>query len=141
MTTAARTRADSRRGRIAAREAEREQRRTRFRLFLARADRGVLSPEDCAQFRGDIEAEITEADTHRRSAGGHQAASMRLHATIAAAEQCIAETEADRDRYAETIRHLCTGTVTAEQALVEIGELAETMRHLYAEPALGQSNH
>ncbi|MFI6055520.1 hypothetical protein ACIBCO_36220 [Streptomyces violascens] len=120
MTTHTRTRADSRRGRIATREAEREQRRTRFRLFLARADRGVLSPEDSAQFRGDVETEVAEADTHRRSAGGHQAAAMRLHATLAAAEQCIAETEADRDRYAETIRRLCAGELSVEAALDEI---------------------
>ncbi|MCT9090603.1 hypothetical protein N4G70_17320 [Streptomyces sp. ASQP_92] len=95
-----RTRTDSRRGRIAAREDEREQRRTRLRLFLARADRGVLSPEDCTALRGDVEAEVAESDTHRRSAGGQQAAAMRLHRRIAAAEQCLVETETERDQYA-----------------------------------------
>ncbi|MEU2179701.1 hypothetical protein [Streptomyces thermolilacinus] len=92
-----RTRADSRRGRIAAREAERDARRDRFRLLLARADRGVLTPEDCAQLRGDVEAEIAENDTFRRSAGGQQAAAMRLHKRIEAAEQAIREIEAERD--------------------------------------------
>lgn len=45
---------------------------------------------------------------------------MRLHGTLAAAEQCIAETEADRDRYAETIRRLCAGELTVEAALDQI---------------------
>ncbi|MEL3944483.1 hypothetical protein [Streptomyces sp. LNU-CPARS28] len=94
------TRTDSRRGRIAARETERDARRDRLRLFLARADRGVLTPEDCAALRRDVEAEIAECDTHRRSAGGQQAAAMRLHRRIAAAEQCLVETEAERDQYA-----------------------------------------
>lgn len=137
-----RTRTDSRRGRTIAREAERDARRDRFRLTLARADRGVLMPEDCAQLRADVEAEVAESDTHRRSAGGQQAAAMRLHKRIEAAEECITETEADRDAHAErlataaklagalgdylpgdgwhlaeTIRRLCEGEITPEQAL------------------------
>lgn len=136
------TRTDSRRGRTAARDAERETRRARFRLVLARADRGVLAPEDSAQLRADVEAEVAESDTHRRSAGGQQAAAMRLHNRIEAAEQCITETEADRDAHAErlataaklagalgdylpgdgwhladAIRRLCEGDITPEQAL------------------------
>lgn len=95
-----RTRTDSRRGRREQREVERDARRSRLRVLLARADRGVLTPEESALLRGDVEAEITECDTHRRSAGGQQAAAMRLHSRIEAAEQCIAETEAERDRYA-----------------------------------------
>ncbi|MFD9813729.1 hypothetical protein [Streptomyces sp. NPDC059080] len=98
MTT--RTRSDSRRGRIASREAERDARRDRFRLFLARADRGVLSAEDSAQLRGDVEDEVAECDTFRRSAGGQQAAVIRLHKRVEAAEQAIVEAEAERDRYA-----------------------------------------
>ncbi|MFI0737858.1 hypothetical protein ACH4PU_07085 [Streptomyces sp. NPDC021100] len=98
MTLHARTRTDSRRGRVLVREVTREARRERFRLFLARADRGVLTPEDCAALRADIEAEVAESDTHRRSAGGQQAAAMRLHTRIEAAEQALVETEADRDR-------------------------------------------
>ncbi|MCQ8829843.1 hypothetical protein [Streptomyces malaysiensis] len=135
-----RTRTDSRRGRSQAREAERDARRDRFRLVLARADRGVLLSEDCAQLRADVEAEVTENDTHRRSAGGQQAAALRLHKRIEAAEACIAEAEADRDALAErlataaklaggdflpgdgwhladTIRRLCEGEITPEQAL------------------------
>ncbi|WP_432110800.1 hypothetical protein [Streptomyces sp. YPW6] len=106
MTPTTRARTDSRRGRIAARETDRDERRTRFRLFLSRADRGVLTPEDCAQFRGDVEAEVAECDTHRRSAGGQQAAAMRLHRRIEAAEQAIVETEAERDRYAAQVAAL-----------------------------------
>ncbi len=139
-----RTRCDSRRGRIAAREAERGARRERFRLFLARADRGVLSPEDCAALRADIEAEVAESDTHRRSAAGQQAAVTRLHARIEAAEQAIVEAEAEHDAQAErlataaklacalgdylpgdgwdladSIRRLCEGEITPEQALAD----------------------
>ncbi|GGY65521.1 hypothetical protein [Streptomyces xanthochromogenes] len=95
-----RTRTDSRRGRIAARETERDARRARLRLLLARADRGVLSPEDCAALRADIEAEVVECDTHRRSAGGQQAAAMRLHHTLTAAEDAIREIETERDEHA-----------------------------------------
>ncbi|TGB14407.1 hypothetical protein [Streptomyces sp. MZ04] len=103
-----RARHDSRRGRVATREVARDERRARLRILLARADRGLLTPEDCTQFRGDVEAEVAECDTHRRSAGGHQAASMRLHKRIEAAEQCITETEAERDQYAAQIRRLLT---------------------------------
>ncbi|MER5934116.1 hypothetical protein [Streptomyces sp. NPDC002054] len=97
MTLHARTRTDSRRGRVLVRELTREARRERFLLLLARADRGVLTPEDCAALRADVEAEVAESDTHRRSAGGQQAAAMRLHKRIEAAEQALVETEADRD--------------------------------------------
>ncbi|MFJ9816177.1 hypothetical protein ACIRU3_13090 [Streptomyces sp. NPDC101151] len=97
MTRNTRTRADSRRGRTLARETERDARRDRFRLALARADRGVLSPEDCAQLRADVDAEVIESDTHRRSAGGQQATAMRLHQRIEAAENAIREIEAERD--------------------------------------------
>ncbi|MEU2393988.1 hypothetical protein [Streptomyces sp. NPDC007369] len=142
MTRNAHTRTDSRRGRVLVRELTRDARRERFRLLLARADRGVLTPEDTAALRGDVEAEVAECDTHRRSAGGQQAASMRLHKRIKAAEQALVETEADRDEHesrlaaaaqlaaalgdalpgdgwhlAETIRRLCAGELTAEQAL------------------------
>ena len=137
-----RTRTDSRRGRSQARETERDARRARFRLALARADRSVLMPEDCAQLRADVEAEVAENDTHRRSAGGQQAAALSLHKRIEAAEECITETEADRDGHAdqlataaklagalgdylpgegwhlaEAIRRLCEGEIPPEQAL------------------------
>lgn len=75
-----RTRADSRRGRREQREVERDARHARLRILLARADRGVLTPKESALLRGDVEAEITECDTHRRSAGGQQAAAMRCTA-------------------------------------------------------------
>ncbi|MBI0374746.1 hypothetical protein JBE27_00250 [Streptomyces albiflaviniger] len=137
-----RTRADSRRGRSQARETERTARRQRFRIILARADQGVLMPEDSPQLRADIEAEVAENDTHRRSAGGQQAAAMRLHKRIESAEECITQTETHRDAHAErlataaklagalgdylpghgwhiadTIRRLCEGEITPEQAL------------------------
>ncbi|WP_208653286.1 hypothetical protein, partial [Streptomyces rhizosphaericus] len=95
-----RIRTDSRRGRRERREVERDARRSRLRVLLTRADRGVLTPEESALLRSDVEAEIAECDTHRRIAGGQQAAAMRLHRRIEAAEQCITETEAERDRYA-----------------------------------------
>ncbi|WKX70032.1 hypothetical protein [Streptomyces sp. XD-27] len=98
MTTPAHM--SSRRDRRATREAERNARRERIRILLARADRGVLTAEDAAQLRGDVEAEVTECDTHRRSAGGQQAAAMRLHRRVEAAEQAIVELEAERDSVA-----------------------------------------
>ncbi|MGW1162749.1 hypothetical protein ACWD48_32025 [Streptomyces sp. NPDC002519] len=127
-----RTRTDSRRGRSQARETERDARRDRFRLVLARADRGVLLPEDCAQLRADIEAEVAENDTHRRSAGGQQAAALRLHKRIEAAEACITETEADRDALAERL-------ATAAKLAGALGDypsgegwhLADTIQRLY----------
>ncbi|MFD9076025.1 hypothetical protein [Streptomyces lasiicapitis] len=94
------TRTDSRRGRREQRDVEREARRARLRVLLTRADRGVLSPEEAARLRADVEAEVAECDTHRRSAGGQQAAATRLLRRVEAAEQCIAETEAERDQYA-----------------------------------------
>ncbi|KOX16565.1 MULTISPECIES: hypothetical protein [unclassified Streptomyces] len=106
MTRHARTRADSRRGRTLLRDLSRDERRARFLLLLARADRGVLTPEDCAQLRLDIEAEVSESDTHRRSAAGQQAAAMRLHSRIEAAEQALVETESDRDQAAAEAEHL-----------------------------------
>ncbi|MGW7413415.1 hypothetical protein [Streptomyces sp. NPDC054863] len=90
-------RIDSRRGRTAHRDAARDERRARLRLLLARVDRGVLTPEDCAALRGEVEAEVAESDTYRRSATGQQAAAMRLHHRIEAAEQALVETEAERD--------------------------------------------
>ncbi|MEV5567579.1 hypothetical protein AB0L54_32695 [Streptomyces sp. NPDC052196] len=113
-----RTRTDSRRGRIATRETDRDERRNRLRLFLARADRGVLTPEDCTALRADVEAEVAESDTHRRSAGGQQAAAMRLHRTLAAAEQCISETEAERDQYAAEAATLRTQLAGLHDAAV-----------------------
>ncbi|MFJ8334593.1 hypothetical protein [Streptomyces sp. NPDC094437] len=103
-----RTRTDSRRGRTIAREAERDARRDRVRLLLARANRGVLAPEDCAQLRADVEAEVADSDTYRRSAGGQQAAAMRLHQRIEAAEDAIREIEAERDE----VRAQLAGTPT-----------------------------
>ncbi|QKW51697.1 hypothetical protein [Streptomyces buecherae] len=144
MTARTRTRDDSRRGRIAARASERDARRDRFRLLLACVERGALSPGEFAQLRDDIGAEIAEHETCRRSAGGQQAAAMRLHKRIEAAEQAIVETEAERDEQAErlaaatklagalgsylpgdgwhlveTVRRLCEGELTPEQALAE----------------------
>lgn len=133
-----RTRPDSRRGRIAARETERDARRTRFRLLLARADSGVLSGEDSAQLRGDVEAEVAESDTHRRSAGGQQAAAMRLHARLEAAEQAIVEAEADRDHYAAAVNTLAGRLATAAELARALGDalpgdewhLADAIRRL-----------
>ncbi|MFM9368158.1 hypothetical protein [Streptomyces sp. Da 82-17] len=114
--------ADSRRGRIAAREAERDARRARFRALLARADRGMLTPEESAQLRGDVEAEVTENDTFRRSAGGQQAAAMRLHKRVEAAEQAIVEAEDERDRHAETVTELAERLAAAERLAQALGE-------------------
>ncbi|MFD8546811.1 hypothetical protein [Streptomyces sp. NPDC059649] len=100
MNTRTRTRSDSRRGRRELRDAERAARREGLRLLLARADRGVLTPEDSAALRGYVEAEVAECETFRRSASGQQVAAMRLHRTLAAANECLVETESDRDRYA-----------------------------------------
>ncbi|MFF0744197.1 hypothetical protein ACFYVL_27745 [Streptomyces sp. NPDC004111] len=91
-------RTESRRARAAHRDAARDERRARLRLLLARADRGVLTPEDCAALRAEVEAEVAESDTYRRSATGQQAAAMRLHHRIAAAEQALVETETERDQ-------------------------------------------
>ncbi|RZU21724.1 hypothetical protein [Streptomyces sp. BK239] len=126
MNTRTRTRSDSRRGRRELREAERTARREGLRLLLARADRGVLTPEDSAALRGHIEAEVAECDTFRRSAGGQQVAAMRLHRTLAAADECLVETEADRDRYAARLARvervadkLAAIVADSEQQLVE----------------------
>ncbi|ARX85649.1 hypothetical protein SMD44_05113 [Streptomyces alboflavus] len=110
-----RTHADSRRGLIAAREAGRDARRDRFRLLLARAERGALSAEDCAQLRGDVEAEVAECNAFRRSAGGQQAAAMRLHNRVEAAEQAIVEAEAERDQHAEAVTELAERLAAAGQ--------------------------
>ncbi|MFD9789645.1 hypothetical protein ACFWXK_01715 [Streptomyces sp. NPDC059070] len=98
------TRPDSRRGKRQQREADRDDRRLRIRVLLARAERHVLSREDAAALRALVEAEVAECDTHRRSAGGQQAAAMRLHHTLAAAEDAIREIEAERDQAAEALR-------------------------------------
>lgn len=95
-----RTRPDSRRGKRQQRDADRDERRIRIRVLLARADRGALSAKDAATLRALVEAEVAECDTHRRSAGGQQAAAMRLHHTLAAAEDAIREVEAERDQVA-----------------------------------------
>ncbi|MEV6810241.1 hypothetical protein [Streptomyces sp. NPDC051132] len=104
MNTRTRTRSDSRRGRRELREAERTARREGLRLLLAHTDRRVLTPEDCAALRGHIEDEVVECDTFRRSADGQQVAAMRLHRTLAAADEGLVKTEADRDRYAAAAR-------------------------------------
>ncbi|MDV9190476.1 hypothetical protein R6L23_20025 [Streptomyces sp. SR27] len=114
MTTNTPTRTRSRRGRSDAREAVREDRRRATRVLLARADRGVLGPEDSARLRQLVEAEIADCDNFRRSAGGQQAAALRLRHRVAAAEQAIVETEAERDQYAteaEALRTTTTGGV------------------------------
>ncbi|MEV0438981.1 hypothetical protein AB0I84_47220 [Streptomyces spectabilis] len=99
MTTAT-VRRDSRRTRRAARATERTARRAHLLVLLARADRGVLTPEDSVALRAAVETEVAEGDTFRRSAGGQQVAAQRLHHTLAAADACLVETETDRDRYA-----------------------------------------
>ncbi|MEU5302238.1 hypothetical protein ACH4YO_23785 [Streptomyces noursei] len=152
MTT--RTRFDSRRGRIAAREAERDARRERFRLFLARVDRGVLTAADSAHLRGDVEAEVAECDTFRRSAGGQQAAAMRLHKRVEAAEQAISEAEAERDRHAEAATELAERLTVAAQLARALGDalpgdewhLADAIRRLCSgestpEQALADTTH
>ncbi|WP_149184501.1 hypothetical protein [Streptomyces sp. TRM49041] len=106
LTTPPRTR--SRRGRSDAREAVRDARRNALRVLLARADRQVLGlgPEDTARLRQLVEAEITDCDNFRRSAGGQQAAALRLTHRVAAAEQAIVEAEAERDQYAAEVEAL-----------------------------------
>lgn len=95
-----RTRPDSRRGKRQQRDADRDERRTRIRVLLARAERHALTREDATTLRALVEAEVAECDTQRRSAGGQQAAAMRLHHTLAAAEDAIREIEAERDQAA-----------------------------------------
>jgi hypothetical protein len=75
----------------------RDERCEALAVLLARVDRGVLSRAEAAALRSLIEAEQHDADTARRSAGGQQAAVRRLQQRVAAAEQAIVETEADRD--------------------------------------------
>ncbi|MFD9879975.1 hypothetical protein ACFWZT_00735 [Streptomyces alboflavus] len=117
-------RTDSRRARREQRQTVRQTRHERLRALLARVDQGVLTSEDCAVLRGDVEAEITENETHRRSAGGQQAASMRLHRTLAAADTCLIETETDRDLYAARLARV-------EQHLDTLSaRLPESERHL-----------
>ncbi|MFC5214294.1 hypothetical protein [Streptomyces coerulescens] len=110
MTTNTLPRIRSRRGRSDAREAVRHERRTALRVLLARADRGVLGPEDTARLRQLVEAEIADCDNFRRSAGGQQAAALRLTHRIAAAEQAIVEAEAERDEYAAEVEALRAST-------------------------------
>ncbi|EPH40351.1 hypothetical protein ABT390_13600 [Streptomyces aurantiacus] len=111
MNTHART--DSRRGRREQRDSQREARRARLHVLLTRADRGVLTAEEAARLRADVEAEVAECDTYRRSAGGQQAAAMRLLRRVEAAEQCIAETEVERDEYAAKAEDLRGHTAMA----------------------------
>ncbi|MFD7237029.1 hypothetical protein ACFWAT_17205 [Streptomyces syringium] len=102
------TRARSRRGRTAAREGVREQRRAALRLLLARADRGALTPGDATQLRDLAEAEIAECERFRQSAGGQQTAALKLRHRIDAAEQAMQEIEAERDQYAAEAEALRT---------------------------------
>ncbi|CAM5608014.1 hypothetical protein SSPIM334S_02524 [Streptomyces spiroverticillatus] len=115
-------RIDARRGRAARRDAARDERRARLHVLLARADRGVLTPEDCAALRLGVEAEIAESNTHRRSAGGQQAAATRLHARVEAAEQAIVETEQRAETAEQLLDALCS-TRTYRDLLAE--QLAE----------------
>ncbi|WP_424861381.1 hypothetical protein [Streptomyces sp. MMS24-I29] len=111
MTTpTTRTRIRSRHGRSEARAAVRDERRVGIRVLLGRADRGVLSAPEAARLRRLVEAEIADCDNFRASAGGQQAAALRLHHRIAAAEQAIVETEADRDQLAGEVKALCSTT-------------------------------
>ncbi|MFD6889282.1 hypothetical protein [Streptomyces sp. NPDC059957] len=103
------TRTRSRRGRSDAREAVRDARRAAIRVLLARADRGVLGPEDTVKLRQLVEAEVADGDAFRRSAAGQQAAALRLTHRVVAAEQAIVEAEADRDRLAAEVEALRAG--------------------------------
>lgn len=107
------TRTRSRRGRSDAREAVRDERRAAIRVLLARADRGVLGPEDIARLRQLVEAEIADVDNFRRAASGQQAAALRLTHRVAAAEQAIVEAEAERDQYAAEVEALRTAATEA----------------------------
>lgn len=129
MTTAPAHRA-SRRNRRAARETERTARRDHLRELLARADRGMLTPADSAALRGAVEAEVTECDTFQRSAGGQQVAVQRLRRTVAAADECLVETETDRHLYAARLAHV-EQLVDALAARLPVSEqqLVEDIRH------------
>ncbi|MCX4818377.1 hypothetical protein OG883_00325 [Streptomyces sp. NBC_01142] len=109
MNLNTRTRTRSRRGRSDAREAVRDERRAAIRVLLARADRGVLGPEETVKLRQLVEAEVADGDAFRRSAAGQQAAALRLTHRVAAAEQAIVEAEAERDQYAAEVESLRTG--------------------------------
>ncbi|WP_405659769.1 hypothetical protein [Streptomyces sp. RK9] len=124
------TRTDSRRDRREQRQIARDTRRERLRALLTHADHGTLTPEDSAALRAAVEAEVAENETHRRSAGGHQAASMRLHRTLAAADTCLVETETDRDLYAARLAHV-EQLVDALAARLPVGEqqFVEDIRH------------
>lgn len=95
----------TRRGRAAARATERDTRREHLAVLLSRADRGVLNRDEAGLLRLSVEAEITEGDTARRSAGGQQAAARRLLFRIEAAEQALVEAEAE----AEALRQHLAG--------------------------------
>ncbi|MGW2588030.1 hypothetical protein ACWCYZ_43410 [Streptomyces virginiae] len=103
------TRTRSRRGRTAAREGAREQRRTALRLLLTRAERGTLTPGEATQLRDLAEAEIAECERFRQSAGGQQTAALKLRHRINAAEQAMQEIEAERDAYAAEVEALHAG--------------------------------
>jgi hypothetical protein len=100
MNDNTRTRTRSRRGRTAAREGVRDERRQAMRVLLARADRGALAPAEAVKLRALVEAEVAECETFRRSASGQQTAALRLRHRIDAAEQAMREIEAERDHYA-----------------------------------------
>lgn len=112
----------------------RTTRREALLVLLSRAERGALAPAEATLLRSTVEAELADADTARRSAGGQQAANRRAQQRIGAAEQVIREIEAERDDLAERL-------VTAAQlasALTdhlpgEAWNLAEAVRVLCAE--------
>ncbi|WKK26551.1 hypothetical protein QZH56_13720 [Streptomyces olivoreticuli] len=116
----------SRSTRAADRELGRTRRRASLAVLLARADR--LLPAEADQLRAMVDAEITDGDRARRTAGGYTAAVRRLHARIEAAETAIVEAE--------------QRTAVAEQALSERGHLAlapvQTCRACGAGYDLGQ---
>ncbi|MEU5330901.1 hypothetical protein [Streptomyces parvus] len=125
-----RTRSDSRRGRRDLRDAERTARRDGLLVLLARADRGVLTPEDSAALRSCIETEVAECETFRRSAGGQQVAAMRLHRTLAAADACLVETEGERDQYAARLARVeQLADVLATRVGADEQQLVEDIRH------------
>ncbi|MGW8374284.1 hypothetical protein [Streptomyces sp. ODS28] len=81
----------------------RTERRETLLALLARAERGVLTPAEAARLRALVEAELDDADTARRSAGGQQAAVRRAQHRLDAAEEAIREIEADRDQLAREV--------------------------------------
>ncbi|MFC8495315.1 hypothetical protein ACFUJU_31900 [Streptomyces sp. NPDC057235] len=100
------TRTRSRRGRTLAREGVRDRRREALLVLLGRADRGALTAADARQLRDLAAAEVAECDAFRRSAGGQQAAALKLRHRVEAAEQAMREIEAERDEYAAEVEAL-----------------------------------